>query len=146
VLRDDGGGGHAGMTAAAIVAGNTFILKPSSDSPTIAARFVEVLEEAGLPDGVVNFCPGSAPLSATPSSSTETRFIAFTGSKAVGLEFMNAQPSATGQIWIKRTILERAARTLSCLRHADLDAANDGVSLGLRFQRPEVLRMLSRHH
>ena len=49
----------AGMTAAAIVAGNTVILKPSSDAPTIAARFVEVLEEAGMPDGVVNFCPGS---------------------------------------------------------------------------------------
>ncbi|MGB7547446.1 MAG: aldehyde dehydrogenase family protein, partial [Terracidiphilus sp.] len=49
----------AGMTAASIVAGNTVILKPSSDSPTIAAKFVEVLEEAGMPGGVVNFCPGS---------------------------------------------------------------------------------------
>jgi 1-pyrroline-5-carboxylate dehydrogenase len=49
----------AGMTAAAIVTGNTVILKPSSDSPTIAAQFFEVLEEAGMPPGVVNFCPGS---------------------------------------------------------------------------------------
>ena len=49
----------AGMTSAAIVSGNTVVLKPSSDSPTIAARFMEVLEEAGLPPGVVNFCPGS---------------------------------------------------------------------------------------
>src|SRR6202034_2463484 len=49
----------AGMTAAAIVTGNTVILKPSSDSPTIAAKFIEVLEEAGMPGGVVNFCPGS---------------------------------------------------------------------------------------
>ena len=49
----------AGMTAASIVAGNTVILKPSSDSPTIAAKFFEVLEEAGMPPGVVNFCPGS---------------------------------------------------------------------------------------
>ncbi len=49
----------AGMTAASIVTGNTVILKPSSDAPTIAAKFVEVLEEAGLPPGVVNFCPGS---------------------------------------------------------------------------------------
>ena len=49
----------AGMTAASIVTGNTVILKPSSDSPTIAAKFVEVLEEAGMPGGVVNFCPGS---------------------------------------------------------------------------------------
>ncbi|HYX69242.1 MAG TPA: aldehyde dehydrogenase family protein, partial [Terriglobales bacterium] len=49
----------AGMTLASIVTGNTVILKPSSDSPTIAAKFFEVLEEAGLPDGVVNFCPGA---------------------------------------------------------------------------------------
>ncbi len=48
----------AGMTVASIVTGNTVILKPSSDSPTIAAKFIEVLEEAGMPGGVVNFCPG----------------------------------------------------------------------------------------
>ena len=48
----------AGMTAASIVCGNTVILKPSVDSPTIAAKFMELLEEVGLPDGVVNFCPG----------------------------------------------------------------------------------------
>src|SRR5437870_4461561 len=47
----------AGMTLASIVSGNTVILKPSSDSPTIAAKFVELLEEAGMPEGVVNFCP-----------------------------------------------------------------------------------------
>jgi hypothetical protein len=49
----------AGMTLASIVSGNTVILKPSSDSPTIAAKFVELLEEAGMPEGVVNFCPGA---------------------------------------------------------------------------------------
>src|SRR6201987_2887581 len=49
----------AGMTIASIVSGNTVILKPSSDSPTIAAKFVELLEEAGMPEGVVNFCPGA---------------------------------------------------------------------------------------
>src|SRR5580700_6042934 len=49
----------AGLTLASIVSGNTVILKPSSDSPTIAAKFVELLEEAGMPEGVVNFCPGS---------------------------------------------------------------------------------------
>src|SRR6202034_3760296 len=51
----------AGMTAAAIVTGNTVIMKPSRDSPTIPARFLEVLEEAGMPPGVVNFCPGEGP-------------------------------------------------------------------------------------
>src|SRR5438067_8499315 len=49
----------AGMTLASIVSGNTVILKPSSDSPTIAAKFVEILEQAGVPEGVVNFCPGA---------------------------------------------------------------------------------------
>jgi len=55
----------AGMTMASIVSGNTVVLKPSSDSPTIAAKFVELLEECGMPEGVVNFCPAPAPASAT---------------------------------------------------------------------------------
>ena len=120
----------AGMTAAAIVAGNTVILKPSSDSPTIAARFVEVLEQAGLPDGVVNFCPGSG--SSFGNAIVEhpkTRFIAFTGSKSVGLEIheraAHAQP---GQIWIKRTILEMGGKdSILVCPDADLDAAIAGV-------------------
>ena len=72
----------AGMTAASIVTGNTVILKPSSDSPTIAAKFVEVLEEVGMPGGVVNFCPGSgATFGNAIVEHPKTRFIAFTGSK-----------------------------------------------------------------
>ncbi len=50
----------AGMTMAAVVTGNTVVLKPSSDSPTIAAKFMELIEEVGLPAGVVNFLTGSA--------------------------------------------------------------------------------------
>jgi len=50
----------SGMTMAAVVTGNTVVLKPSSDSPVIAAKFVEILEEIGLPAGVVNFLTGSA--------------------------------------------------------------------------------------
>ncbi len=46
-----------GMTLASIVSGNTVMLKPSGDSPTIAAKFFEILEEAGMPDGVVNYLP-----------------------------------------------------------------------------------------
>ncbi len=120
----------AGMTAAAIVAGNTVILKPSSDSPTIAARFVEVLQQAGLPDGVVNFCPGSGSTFGNAIvGHPKTRFIAFTGSKSVGLEIheraAHAQP---GQIWIKRTILEMGGKdSILVCADADLDAAADGV-------------------
>src|ERR1700678_975550 len=77
----------AGMTAASIVCGNTVILKPSVDAPTIAAKFFELLEEVGLPDGVVNFSPGKGrEFGSAVVAHPQTRFIAFTGSKAVGLE------------------------------------------------------------
>jgi 1-pyrroline-5-carboxylate dehydrogenase len=120
----------AGMTAAAIVTGNTVILKPSSDSPTIAAKFVEALEEAGLPDGVVNFCPGSgATFGNAIVEHPKTRFIAFTGSKAVGLEIHErAAHPLPGQIWIKRTILEMGGKdSILVCEDADLDAAVDAV-------------------
>ncbi|MGA3372084.1 MAG: L-glutamate gamma-semialdehyde dehydrogenase [Terracidiphilus sp.] len=120
----------AGMTAASIVTGNTVILKPSSDAPTIAAKFVEVLEEAGLPRGVVNFCPGSgAAFGNAIVEHPKTRFIAFTGSKKVGLEIHQraAQPRP-GQIWIKRTILEMGGKdSILVCADADLDAAVEGV-------------------
>jgi 1-pyrroline-5-carboxylate dehydrogenase len=120
----------AGMTSAAIVTGNSAILKPSSDAPTIAAKFVEVLEEAGMPDGVVNFCPGSG--SSFGNAIVEhpkTRFVAFTGSKAVGLEIHErAAHTQPGQIWIKRTILEMGGKdSILVCRDADLDAAVQGV-------------------
>ncbi len=120
----------AGMTAASIVTGNTVILKPSSDAPTIAAKFVEVLEEAGIPDGVVNFCAGSgATFGSAIVEHPQTRFIAFTGSKAVGLAIHErAARLEPGQIWIKRTILEMGGKDpiLVCA-DADLDAAVEGV-------------------
>ena len=120
----------AGMTAASIVTGNTVILKPSSDAPTIAAKFIEVLEEAGMPPGVVNFCPGSG--SAFGNAIVEhpkTRFIAFTGSKKVGLEIHeHAAATKPHQIWIKRTILEMGGKdSILVCADADLDSAVDGV-------------------
>ena len=120
----------AGMTAAAIVTGNTVVLKPSSDSPTIAARFMEVLEEAGLPPGVVNFCPGSgASFGNAVVAHPKTRFIAFTGSKEVGLDIHErAAKTQPGQIWIKRTILEMGGKdSIIVSADADFDAAVAGV-------------------
>jgi 1-pyrroline-5-carboxylate dehydrogenase len=120
----------AGMTAAAIVSGNTVILKPSSDSPTIAARFVDVLEEAGLPPGVVNFCPGSgATFGNAIVQHPKTRFIAFTGSKEVGLDIHEqAAKAQPGQIWIKRTILEMGGKdSIIVSPDAELDDAVAGV-------------------
>ena len=120
----------AGMTAAAIVTGNTVILKPSVDASTIAAVFFNLLEELGLPDGVVNFCPGEGPeFGSEIVAHPKTRFIAFTGSKKVGLEIHeSAAKSRPGQIWIKRTILEMGGKdSIIVDRDCDLDAAIDGV-------------------
>ncbi|WP_263351422.1 L-glutamate gamma-semialdehyde dehydrogenase [Acidicapsa acidisoli] len=120
----------AGMTAAAIVTGNTVILKPSSDSPTIAAQFMEVLEEAGLPAGVVNFCPGSgATFGNAIVAHPKTRFIAFTGSKSVGLDIHElAAKTQPGQIWIKRTVLEMGGKdSILVCADADIDVAADGI-------------------
>ena len=120
----------AGMTAASIVCGNTVILKPSVDAPTIAARFMELLEEAGLPDGVVNFCPGEGvDFGAAVVAHPQTRFIAFTGSKAVGLEIHErAAKTQPGQVFIKRTILEMGGKdSIIVESDADIDAALDGV-------------------
>ena len=120
----------AGMTAAAIVTGNTVVLKPSSDSPTIAARFVDVLEEAGMPAGVVNFCPGSgAAFGNAVVEHPKTRFIAFTGSKEVGLDIHErAAKTQPGQIWIKRTVLEMGGKdSIIVSADADLDQAVEGV-------------------
>jgi 1-pyrroline-5-carboxylate dehydrogenase len=120
----------AGMTAASIVCGNTVVLKPSVDAPTMAARFMDILEEAGLPDGVVNLCPGEGPgFGSTIVAHPQTRFIAFTGSKAVGLEIHErAAKTQPGQIFIKRTILELGGKdSILVAADADLDTAVEGV-------------------
>jgi 1-pyrroline-5-carboxylate dehydrogenase len=121
----------AGMTLASIVSGNTVILKPSSDSPTIAAKFIELLEEAGMPEGVVNFCPGGgATFGDAIVSHPKTRYIAFTGSREVGLHInQSAAKQQPGQIWIKRTILEMGGKDAIIVdADADLDSAVEGVA------------------
>jgi len=121
----------AGMTSAAVVSGNTVVMKPSSDSPTIAARFMEILEEAGMPPGVVNFCPGSgATFGNAVVEHAKTRFVAFTGSKEVGLDIHErAAKKQPGQIWIKRTILEMGGKdSIIVAADADFDAAVAGVA------------------
>ncbi|RRA47861.1 L-glutamate gamma-semialdehyde dehydrogenase [Acidipila sp. EB88] len=120
----------AGMTAAAIVTGNTVVVKPSPDAPTIAARFLDVLEEAGMPPGVVNLLQGDGPNCGNALvEHPKVRFIAFTGSRPVGLEIHEkaAKPRA-GQIWIKRTILELGGKDATIVAaDADVNAAVDGV-------------------
>ncbi len=120
-----------GMTLASIVCGNTVILKPSGDSPAIAAKFFEILEEAGLPDGVANFCPGHGnSFGNAIVEHPKTRYIAFTGSKEVGLHInQRAAVQQPGQLWIKRTILEMGGKdSIVVDADSDLDAAIEGVA------------------
>lgn len=120
----------AGMTAAAIVCGNTVVLKPSVDAPTIAAKFVSLLEQAGLPDGVVNLCHGGPAFGSALVAHPEVRFIAFTGSKKVGLEIHeSAAKTRAGQRFIKRTVLEMGGKDAIIVdADCDLDAAVEGVA------------------
>src|SRR5215472_4668629 len=122
----------AGMTMASIVTGNTVVMKPSHDSPAIAFKFFEVLQEAGMPDGVVNFCPGSgSTFGAGLVEHPQTRFVAFTGSKEVGLDIhQRAAAPRPGQKWIKRTILEMGGKdSIIVDADANLDAAVEGVAV-----------------
>ena len=119
----------SGMTMAAVVTGNTVVLKPSSDSPTIAAKFMEIVEEAGLPPGVVNIVTGSSATGEAMTTSPKTRFISFTGSKQVGLHINEVAAKARdGQIWIKRVVAEMGGKdAIIVTDDADLDSAASGV-------------------
>ena len=120
----------AGMTSAAIVTGNAAILKPSSDSAVIAAHFVDLLHELGLPPGVLNFVPGEGPtVGEQLVTDPRTRFVSFTGSKGVGLRINElAAKTPPGQKWIKRVIAEMGGKdAIVVADDADLDAAVAGV-------------------
>ena len=114
----------AGMTVASVVTGNTVVLKPSSDAPTIAYKFFELLEEAGLPPGVVNFMTGSgAEVGDVVVDHPLTRYVAFTGSKEIGLRINERAAKAhDGQIWIKRVVAEMGGKD-AIIVDADTDVS-----------------------
>ncbi|HTK82942.1 MAG TPA: L-glutamate gamma-semialdehyde dehydrogenase [Bacteroidota bacterium] len=122
----------AGMTTAAVVAGNTVVLKPSSDSPLIGYLFMEVMEEAGLPPGVINFVagPGGA-VGETLVTHPRTRFVAFTGSKEVGIHINDVGAKvASGQIWLKRVIAEMGGKdSIIVDSETNIDEAVAGVTV-----------------
>ena len=121
-----------GMTAASIVGGNTVVLKPASTTPVIAYKFFEMLEDAGLPPGVVNFVPGSgAEIGDFLVTHPLTRFIAFTGSRDVGLRIHELSAKAgEGQLWLKRYIGEMGGKdSIIVDRDADLEEAAKGIVL-----------------
>jgi 1-pyrroline-5-carboxylate dehydrogenase len=119
-----------GMTVAALVTGNTVVIKPSSDTPTIAAKFAEVLAEAGFPPQCYTLLVGSgAEVGDLLVQHPRTRFISFTGSREVGLRIneLAAKP-AKGQVWIKRVIAEMGGKDAIVVdEDTDVEAAAQGV-------------------
>jgi len=128
----------AGMTTAAIVAGNTVILKPSERTSVIGYKFVELLEEAGMPKGVVNYLPGyGTEIGDYLVDHPKTRFISFTGSKTIGQRiYERAGKTQNGQIWLKRVVAEMGGKDgIVVDETADLDrAARDIVTSAFGFQ------------
>ena len=122
----------AGMTSAALVTGNTVVLKPSSDSPVIAARFVDLLIESGIPADAVQFVTGSGgKIGDELVKHPLARFISFTGSKEVGLHVNRlAAEQQPGQKWIKRVVAEMGGKDgIVVAADADVDAAVEGVAV-----------------
>ncbi|MBZ5603197.1 MAG: L-glutamate gamma-semialdehyde dehydrogenase [Acidobacteriia bacterium] len=119
-----------GMSVAALVAGNTIVIKPSSETPTIAAKFAEVLLAAGFPARSFNLCTGSGSVVGDLLvEHPKGRFISFTGSRDVGLRIneLAAKPRK-GQIWIKRVVAEMGGKDAIIVdREADVESAATGV-------------------
>ena len=136
----------AGMTTAALVSGNTVLLKPASTTPVVAAKFMEVLEEAGLPAGVVNFVPGNgSEVGDYLVDHPRTRFVSFTGSRDVGIRiYERAAKVNPGQIWLKRVIAEMGGKdTIVVDKEADLElAAKSIVASAFGFSGQNVLHVL----
>lgn len=119
-----------GMTSAAIVTGNTVLVKPASPTPVIAWELMQVFEEAGVPPGVINFIPGDGgEIGDYMVMHKDTAFVNFTGSKAVGLHINEmAGKTAPGQRGIKRVVAEMGGKDAILVDEtADLDAAAEGV-------------------
>jgi 1-pyrroline-5-carboxylate dehydrogenase len=121
-----------GMACAALVTGNTVVIKPSSETPTVAAVFAETLLEAGFPAHSFCFMTGSGgAIGDLLVAHPKTRFISFTGSRDVGLHIneLAAKPQK-GQIWIKRVVAEMGGKDAIIVDgECDLDAAVEGVAV-----------------
>jgi 1-pyrroline-5-carboxylate dehydrogenase len=120
----------AGMAMASLVTGNTVVLKPAGDTMTVAAKFVEIAYEAGIPKEALNFVTGAgATVGDALVQHPKTRYIAFTGSKEVGLRISElAGKTVPGQMWIKRTVLEMGGKdSIIVDEEADIEAAVEGV-------------------
>ena len=119
-----------GTASAAIVAGNCVVLKPASDTPLTGQIFAEVMQEAGLPTGVLTYLPGSGgEIGDAIVDHPQVRFITFTGSMEIGLRINErAAKVGPGQIWIKRVVVEMGGKGAIIVdRDADLETAAEGI-------------------
>ena len=119
-----------GMTVSAAVTGNTVLLKPAIPAPVVAYRLVELLEEAGMPPGVVNLIPSAGPeVGEWMVGDPRTRLVSFTGSRAVGVKiYEEAAKVHPGQPWLKRVIAEMGGKdAIVVAEDADVQAAATGI-------------------
>lgn len=119
-----------GTTVAPIVAGNTVLLKPAEDTPYTAYKLVEILEEAGLPKGVLNFVPGDPKeIGDYLVDSKHTHFITFTGSRATGTRlYERSAVVQEGQDFLKRVIAEMGGKDAIVVdKDADIDLAAESI-------------------
>jgi 1-pyrroline-5-carboxylate dehydrogenase len=119
-----------GLTMSGVAAGNTIVLKPASNTPVVGYRIFQMMQEAGVPDGVVNFLPGSgSEVGDTLVDHPLIRFVTFTGSAEVGTRiFENAAKVQPGQRWLKRVVAEMGGKDgIIVDNEADLEAAAQGI-------------------
>ncbi|HAC63561.1 MAG TPA: L-glutamate gamma-semialdehyde dehydrogenase [Cyanothece sp. UBA12306] len=119
-----------GMTVAALVTGNCALLKPAENSSVIAAKIIEILVEAGIPQGVVQYVPGKgSQVGAYMVNHPDVHLIAFTGSREVGCRiYADAAMVQPGQKHLKRVIAEMGGKNAIIVdESADLDQAVAGA-------------------
>lgn len=119
----------AGMSAAALVAGNTVLMKPALPALLIAREYLRILHESGLPDGVCQLLVGGPELGAQLVAHRDVNLIAFTGSRQVGLAIQQAAHTPqSGQFHVKQVVCEMGGKNAIVVDDdADLDEAVAGI-------------------
>ncbi|TLX85401.1 MAG: aldehyde dehydrogenase family protein [Thaumarchaeota archaeon] len=115
-----------GMSAGALITGNTVIVKPASDTPIIGYKIVEIMIEAGIPNGVINFVPGSGvEIGKTIIDSNEIAGVVFTGSREVGYRLMSESKKTKP----RPVIAELGGKNATIVTDtANLDMAAEGIA------------------
>ena len=139
----------AGMTTAALVTGNSAVVKPAEQTPAIARIMCEILWQAGVPRDVLHFVPGAGQtVGVAMVRDPRVAIIAFTGSKAVGLDILAAAAQTPGdQPHVKHVIVEMGGKNAIIIdESADLDVGRPGgPAVRVQLQRPEVFRLQPGH-